>query len=127
MNRVILILVTGLYLITASTAQAVEDSPVPSDNSYEPTDPERILVLYDNPMEEHTLISVVIVRGYDIKDEKELAAAIEALKKESAKVGAHAVIVLPPEYNNNSEPGIDQGGDIKILSGKAIHYKHFYY
>ena len=67
MNRVILILVTGLYLITASTAQAVEDSPMPSDNSYEPTDPERILVLYDNPMEEHTLISVVIVRGYDIK------------------------------------------------------------
>jgi methionine-rich copper-binding protein CopC len=127
MNKVILILLTGFYLNCASIAQAVADSSVPSDNSYEPTAPERILVLYDNPMEEHTLINVVVARGYDIKNEKELAAAIEVLKKESAKAGAHAVIVLPPEYNDNSKPGINQVGDIKILSGKAIRYKHFYY
>jgi len=54
---------------------------MPSDNNYEPTDPERILVLYDNPMEEHKVISVVVASGYDVRNEKQLEAAIEVLKK----------------------------------------------
>ena len=127
MNKIILILLTGFYLVSISTVEAVESSAEPRDNSYESTDPERILVLYDNPMEEHTVISLVIAHGYDIKDEKELNAAIGVLKQQAATAGAHAVIVLPPDYNDNSEPGINQGGDIKKLSGIAIRYKHFYY
>ena len=48
-----------------------------------------------NPMEEHKVISIVIASGYDVRNEKQLEAAIEVLKKESAKLGAHAVIILP--------------------------------
>ncbi|MBT8119416.1 MAG: hypothetical protein KJN89_06820 [Gammaproteobacteria bacterium] len=127
MNKVILVLLTGFYLISTSTIQAVESSSVPSDNSYEPTDPERILVLYDNPMEEHTVISLVIARGHDIKNEKELDTAIGILKKQAASVGAHAVIILPPEHDDNVELGTAKGDKFKKVSAKAIRYKHFYY
>ena len=127
MNKPALIFLTGFYLVTAANAQAVESSSLASDSSQQATDPGRILVLYDNPMEEHTVISLVIARGYDIKKEKQLDAAIGVLKKQAASVGAHAIIVLPPEYNDISKSGINQGGDIKKLSAKAIRYKHFYY
>lgn len=127
MNKVILILLTGFYLISTSTIQAVESSSVPSDNSYEPTDPERILVLYDNPMEEHTVISLLIARGHDIKNEKELDTAIGILKKQAASVGAHAVIILPPEHDDNVELGTAKNDKFKKVSAKAIRYKHFYY
>ena len=98
-----------------------------SDNTYEPTDTERVLVLYDNPMEEHTVISVLITRGNNVKIEKELDAAIEVLKKEAARVGAHAVIILTPGHNKNVEPGVEKDDKDKNISGKAIRYKHFYY
>ncbi len=81
MNKFNLIFLTGFYLITGSIAQAVDSSSIQSDNSYEPTDPERVLVPYDNPMKEHKVISVLITRGYNVKIEKELDAAIEILKK----------------------------------------------
>jgi len=100
---------------------------MPSDNTYEPTDPERVLVLYDNPMEEHTVISVLITRGYNVKIEKELDAAIEVLKKEAARVGAHAVIIIPPDHNKHVEPGVEKDDEDKNISAKAIRYKHFYY
>ena len=67
MNKFYLIFLTGFILITGSIAQVVESSSIPSDNTYEPTDPERVLVLYDNLMEEHTVISVLITRGYNVK------------------------------------------------------------
>jgi len=127
MNKFYLILLTGLYLTTGSIAQAVESSSMPSDNTYEPTDPERVLVLYDNPMEQHTVISVLITPGYNIKIEKELDAAIEVLKKEAARLGAHAVIILPPGYDNNVESGVARDDEDKNISAKAIRYKHFYY
>lgn len=127
MNKFYLIFLTGLFLITGSIAQAVESSSIPSENTYEPTDPERVLVLYDNPMEEHTVISVLITRGYNVKIEKELDAAIEVLKKEAAKVGAHAVIFLPPGQNKNVKPGVEKDDEDNDISGKAIRYKHFYY
>ena len=100
---------------------------MPSDNSYGPTDPERILVLYDNPMEEHKVINVVIASGYDVRDEKQLEAAIEVLKKESAELGAHAVIVLPYGHDGNIEPGVEKDHEDKKVYGRAIRYKHFYY
>ncbi len=124
MNRFYLIFLTALYLTTGSVAQAVESSSVPSDNSYAPTDPERVLVLYDNPMEEYTVISVLITRGYNVKIEEQLDAAIEVLKEEAARVGAHAVIILPPDHDKNVEHDADED---KIISAKAIRYKHFYY
>ena len=127
MNNFNLILLTVFYLISGSISQAAETTPMPSDNSYEPTDPARILVLYDNPMEEHKLINVVIASGYDVRNEKQLEAAIEVLKKESAKLGAHAVIVLPYGHDGNVEPGVETEHDDKKVSGKAIRYKHFYY
>jgi hypothetical protein len=127
MNKFYLIFLTGFYLITGSIAQAVESSSMLSDNTYEPTDTERVLVLYDNPMEEHTVISVLITRGYNVKIKKELDAAIEVLKKEAARVGAHAVIILPPVHNKNVEPGVEKDDEDKNISGKAIRYKHFYY
>ena len=109
MNKFYLLFLTGLYLTTGSIAQAVESSSMLSDNSYAPTDPERILVLYDNPMEEHTVISVLITSGYNAKIEKELNTAIGILKKEAAKVGAHAVILLATGHNNKVEPDIESG------------------
>ena len=124
MYRFYLIFLTALYLTTGSVAQAVESSSVPSDNSYAPTDPERVLVLYDNPMEEYTVISVLITRGYNVKIEEQLDAAIEVLKEEAARVGAHAVIILPPDHDKNVEHDADED---KIISAKAIRYKHFYY
>jgi predicted xylose isomerase-like sugar epimerase len=124
MYRFYLIFLTALYLTTGSVAQAVESSSVPSDNSYAPTDPERVLVLYDNPMEEHTVISVLITRGYNVKIEEQLDAAIEVLKEEAARVGAHAVIILPPDHDKNVEHDADED---EIISAKAIRYKHFYY
>jgi hypothetical protein len=127
MNKPALIFLTGFYLLTAENAQAVESSSLASDSSYEPTDPERILVLYDNPMEEHTVIGLVIARGHDIKNEKELDTAIGILKKQAASVGAHAVIILPPEHDDNVELGIAKGDKFKKVSAKAIRYKHFYY
>ena len=127
MNKFNLILLTVLFLCTGSIAHAAESLSTASDNNYEPTDPELILVLYDNPMEEHKVISVVIASGYNVKNEKELEAAIEVLKKESAKLGAHAVIILPHDHNNNVETGIGNDHEDKNISGKAIRYKHFYY
>ena len=127
MNRFYLIFLTGLYLTTGSVVQAVESSSVPSDNTYEPTDPERILVLYDNPMEEHKVISVLIASGFDVRDEKQLETAIELLKKESAKLGAHAIIILPHGHDESVGPGVEKDHDDKKISGKAIRYKHFYY
>ena len=124
MYRFYLIFLTALYLTTGSVAQAVENSSVPIDNTYAPTDPERVLVLYDNPMEEYTLISVLITRGYNVKVEEQLDAAIEVLKEKAAKVGAHAVIILPPDHDKNVEHDADED---KIISAKAIRYKHFYY
>ena len=100
---------------------------MPSNITYEPTDPERILVLYDNPMEEHTVISVLITRGYNVKIEEQLDAAIEVLKEEAARVGAHAVIILPPGHNKSVEPGVEKDHEDKKISAKAIRYKHFYY
>ena len=100
---------------------------MPSGYTYEPTDPERVLVLYDNPMEEHTVISVLITRGYNVTIKKQLDAAIEVLKKEAASAGAHAVIILPPVHNNNVEPGVEKQDEDKKISAKAIRYKHFYY
>jgi len=97
---------------------------MPSVNTYESTDPERVLVLYDNPMEEHTVISVLITRDYNVKIEEQLDAAIEVLKKEAARVGAHAVIILPPDHNKNIKHDADED---KNISAKAIRYKHFYY
>jgi len=81
MYRFYLIFLTALYLTSGSITQAAESTSMPSDNNYEPTDPERILVLYDNPMEEHKVISVVVASGYDVRNEKQLEAAIEVLKK----------------------------------------------
>ena len=124
MNRFYLIFLTGLYLTTGSVAQAVESSSVPSDNTYALTDSERVLVLYDNPMEEYTVISVLITRGYNVKIEEQLDAAIEVLKEEAARVGAHAVIILPPDHDKNVEHDADED---EIISAKAIRYKHFYY
>jgi predicted xylose isomerase-like sugar epimerase len=124
MNRFYLIFLTGLYLTTGSVAQAVESSSVPSDNTYALTDSERVLVLYDNPMEEYTVISVLITRGYNVKIEEQLDAAIEVLKEEAARVGAHAVIILPRGHDKNVEHDADED---KIISAKAIRYKHFYY
>lgn len=127
MNKFNLFILTVFYLISGSISQAAESTSMPSDNTYEPTDPERILVLYDNPMEEHKLISVVIASGYDVRNEKQLEAAIEVLKKESAKLGAHAIIVLPYGHDENIEPGVEKDHEDKKISGKAIRYKHFYY
>jgi predicted xylose isomerase-like sugar epimerase len=124
MNRFYLIFLTGLYLTTGSVAQAVESSSVPSDNTYALTDSERVIVLYDNPMEEYTVISVLITRGYNVKIEEQLDAAIEVLKEEAARVGAHAVIILPRGHDKNVEHDADED---KIISAKAIRYKHFYY
>ena len=124
MNSFYLIFLTGLYLVTGSIAQALESSSLQNDNTYAPTDPERVLVLYDNPMEEHTVISVLITRGYNFKIEEQLYAAIEVLKEEAARIGAHAVIILPPDQNKNVEHDTDED---KIISAKAIRYKHFYY
>ena len=118
---------TVFYLFTGSITQAAESTSMPSDNSYEPTDPERILVLYDNPMEQHKVISVLIANGYDVRNEKQLQVAIEVLKKESAKLGAHAVIILPHGHDKSVEPGVEKDHDDKKISGKAIRYKHFYY
>ena len=127
MNKFNLFLLTVFYLISGSITHAAETTSTPSDDSYEPTDPERILVLYDNPMEEHKVISVVIASGYDVRDEKQLEAAIEVLKKDSAKLGAHAVIVLPYGHDGNIEPGVETEHDDKKVYGRAIRYKHFYY
>lgn len=127
MNKFYLIFLTGFCLFTGSIAQAVESSAVPIDKVYEPGKPERILVLYDNPMEEHTVISVLITHGYNVKIEKELNAAIEVLKKQAARAGAHAIIVLPTGYNKNVESVVKKDNIDKIISAKAIRYKHFYY
>ena len=131
MNKFYLLFLTGLYLTTGSIAQAVESSSMLSDNSYAPTDPERVLVLYDNPMEEHTVISVLITPAYNAKIEKELNTAIAILKKEAAKVGAHAVILLATGHNNKVEPNVESGAEKydedKNITAKAIRYKHFYY
>jgi len=127
MNKYYLIFLTVFYLFTASIAQAVESSSVPSDSAHEPSKVERILVLYDNPMEEHTVISELIAHGYNAKIEKELNAAIEVLKKQAVKVGAHAVIVLPPGQNKNVESVAEKDNEDKNISAKAIRYKHFYY
>ena len=75
-------------------------------------------------MEEHTVISVLITRGYNVKIEEQLDAAIEVLKEEAARVGAHAVIILPRGHDKNVEHDADED---KIISAKAIRYKHFYY
>ena len=56
MNKFYLIFLAVFYLATGSITQAVENPSMPSDNTYAPTDPGRVLVLYDNPMEEHTVI-----------------------------------------------------------------------
>lgn len=127
MNKFYLIFLVVFYLATGSITQAVENPSMPSDNTYAPTDPGRVLVLYDNPMEEHTVISVLIARGYNIKIEKELDRAIEVLKKGAARIGAHAVIILPPDHNENIEPGIKKHEKDANISAKAIRYEHFYY
>lgn len=127
MNNLNLIFSVSLYLFTGTVTHAAENSSAPGEITYEPTDPERVLVLYDNPMEEHTVISVVIAPGYNIKDENELKTAINVLKEKSSRIGAHAVIVSPPAHNNNVKPGIEKDDESKIITGKAIRYKHFYY
>ena len=78
-------------------------------------------------MEEDTVISLLITRGYDVKIEEQLNAAIEVLKEESAKVGAYAVIILPPDHDKNVEAGVEKDDEDKVISAKAIRYKHFYY
>jgi len=102
---------------------------------YESADSGRVLVLYDNPMEEHTVLSMLIIRDYNFKIKKELDAAIELLKKEAASLGAHAIIVLSPEQNTGQNTGQNTNfkfnakykAEEKTISAKAIRYKHWYY
>jgi len=127
MNKFCLIFLTGFYLIASSITHATESSSISSEKLYKQGNPDLVLVLYDNPMEEHTVISLLKIHGYDVKNEKELNAAIEALKKQAAKLGAHAVIILSPEYNKNIDSGSGKDYEDKNISAKAIRYKHFYY
>jgi uncharacterized protein YbjQ (UPF0145 family) len=96
-------------------------------NSYVATDPDHVLVLYDNPMEQHKVISVVNVHGYDVKDATQLKAAIAALKQQAASVGAHAVVIMRPDSNHTSVHGKENPAEATSLSAKAIRYKYFYY
>ena len=127
MNKMYIILMTGFYLFTGVLAQAAESSSVPANNAYKPGQSERILVLYDNPMEEHTVISVLITRDYNPKNAKQLNSAIEVLKQQAAKLGAHAIIILAPDQNKSANEVTGKGNDDWHISAKAIRYKHFYY
>ena len=127
MNKFCLIFLTGFYLITSSVTHATETSSMLSEKLYKQGDPDLVLVLYDNPMEEHKVIRELKNYGYNVKIEKELNAAIEVLKRQAAKLGAHAVIVLSPEHSKSIDSGAGKDYEDKNVSAKAIRYKHFYY
>jgi len=143
MKKIYLIFLTGFYLLCLPDAyvnanedalldvhenvQAVESSSGLSEHIYEPTDSGRLLVLYGNPMEEHTVLSRLIIRNYDFKIKKELDAAVELLKKEAAKLGAHAIIVLSPVQSTGLNSDVRNNAEEQTISAKAIRYKHWYY
>jgi len=147
MKKLYLVFLTGLYLLCLPGAhvsadggvlpdvhetvydnvQAVESLSGLSEHIYEPTDSTRLLVLYGNPMEEHTVLSRLIIRNYNFKIKKELDTAVELLKKEAAKLGAHAIIILSPVQGAGLNPGVRNNAEEQTISAKAIRYKHWYY
>jgi len=120
MYRLYSLLLSAIFLSTASIAGSTQHKDSPGKNALQNNHPERILILYDNPMEEHTVIGMVEAHGYNIKDENDRLNAIKILKAEAAAAGAHAVILMPPRNSKDAEKG-------SVISGKAIRYKHFYY
>jgi uncharacterized protein YbjQ (UPF0145 family) len=78
-------------------------------------------------MEEHTVTGVVEAHGYNIEDKNDLDQAIKILKVEAARIGAHAVIVMPPRDNEVTDTDNKDADKPNVISGKAIRYKHFYY
>jgi len=126
MNKLYLIIVTVICLLTGSNVQAIDGSSVPSDITHVQSKVERILVLYDNPMEEYTVINTLIAHGYSVKIEKELIAAIDVLKKQAAAVDAHALIIIQPVHKS-VESATEKDIEDEKISAKAIRYKHFYY
>jgi uncharacterized protein YbjQ (UPF0145 family) len=127
MYRLYSLLLSAIFLSTASIAGSTQHTDSPGKNAQQNNDPERILILYDNPMEEHTVIGMVEAHGYNIEDENDLAKAIKVLKVEAARVGAHAVILMPPQNSEDADTENKDTGKDNLISGKAIRYKHFYY
>ena len=127
MYRLYSLLLSAIFLSTASIAGSTQHKDSPGKNALQNNHPERILILYDNPMEEHTVIGMVEAHGYNIKDENDLAKAIKILKAEAARVGAHAVILMPPGNSKDADTGDKDADKRNVISGKAIRYKHFYY
>lgn len=127
MYKLYFLLLSVIFLSTACIAGSTQDTDSPGKNTQQNNHPERILILYDNPMEEHTVTGIVQAHGYNIEDEKDLQKAIGILKIEAARIGAHAVILMPPRDSEDTDSENKDADKPNVISGKAIRYKHFYY
>jgi hypothetical protein len=113
-----------------------------SGQSFPATDPLKIEILIEPPSRPYTAIAVV--EGTAATDDyfteaKTQAAALDAMKKEAARVGAHAIILtakgskpygqMAIANTNSATPGfatttaIGLGFEKITLSGTAIRYK----
>jgi hypothetical protein len=87
-------LVFALFLSGCSTAGT--SVPIGNAGSFAPTQPASIVLLVGAPERKHEIIA--LVEGQAATDDyltkaKTEAAAIEAMKKEAARLGAHAIVL----------------------------------
>ena len=120
-NKYYAILLASLSVMAEEQGSGVKNNEHKNDQQ---KNLERILVLYDNPMEEYSVLGLIEVSGYNIKNEKQRNAAIRALKIRAGSLKAHAIILQNPTQSRGEQAGVNKDN---YVSAKAIRYKHFYY
>lgn len=89
-----------LALLAMSTIAgcATEGTSIPiGEQRFAPTDPARLVLLMSEPSRAHAVVAMVegvaATDDYFGSEAKTQAAAIEAMRKEAARLGAHAVVL----------------------------------
>jgi hypothetical protein len=115
-----IILIPALF---ACAGQLSNSSHVSTSKEYPPTNVSDILILFDTPTEDFTVIGLVESHGIGLSESKEKERSMQALKTEAASIGANAVIITSSSMEGLSGFEGEPAGEENILNGKAIRFK----
>jgi hypothetical protein len=129
-NRILrgLLLATSLGALAACTSIDVKSTPYPAAAKYAPSDPDKIEILRSEPSRDHEKIGEIQIDA-STDPAPPLIDLGDTLRKEAAKIGADAVIVM--QYREVSVPDPKAGNPpppsaptVIIHRGMAVAIKY---
>lgn len=142
LRRQLFLILTAIILpFSPGCSTAGSSIPLGTAANFSPTDPAKIEFLIEEPTRPH--VKIALVEGTAATDDyftaaRTQAAALDAMKKEAARLGAHAIILAAKGSTPYGQviianttgtarfattTGVGLGWEKITLSGTAIRYK----